>query len=377
MVKPVLIPEPDTNALIKRALPKGYEKLLNDALTYQFRTDSLVRISDSLKRKSVNYSPADKQKIRASIIDIEKLAAADQKLANESLAAAESMIHPKKVRDSVNGEKVIPVAIPSVNIIKPVVQPSLPVIRKDSALAKKEEIKPNFIEVFAVFDIKLNPVFGVDEKVPVNSEVEPGLIYRIQVAVFKNPVPAYYFKGLTPVFGFKSEGSDITKYYAGMFRKSSDASKALTRIKTSGFKDAIVVALFDKKIVSFERATILEKEWGKKPFLISGIKTADKQRDTIPSTLIFRVEVANSPKPLPEDQVDKIKRLAGNRGLEIMINATQQNVYLIGKFLTFESAADYADLLIRNGQKEAKVAAYLGKKEIPVETAKQLFEKLE
>jgi hypothetical protein len=63
--------------------------------------------------------------------------------------------------------------------------------------------------------------------------------------------------------------------------------------------------------------------------------------------------------------------------LEIMINASKQNVYLIGKFLTFESAAEYADLLIRNGQKDAKVVAYLGRREIPVETAKQLFEKLE
>ena len=210
-----------------------------------------------------------------------------------------------------------------------------------------------------------------------NSEVVPGLIYRIQVAVFKNPVSAYYFKGITPVYGFKSEGSDVTKYYAGMFRKSADASKALARIKTSGFKDAIVVATFDKKAVSAERAAILEKEWGKKPFPFNNIKMADNPRDTVPSTLIFRVEVIRSPKPLPEDQLEKIRRLAGNRGLEIMINATHQNVYIIGKFLTFESAADYADLLIRNGQKEAKVAAYLGKKEIPVETAKQLFEKLE
>jgi hypothetical protein len=29
---------------------------------------------------------------------------------------------------------------------------------------------------------------------------------------------------------------------------------------------------------------------------------------------------------------------------------------------------------VRNGLKEAKVVAYLGKKEIPVETAKKLFE---
>jgi hypothetical protein len=82
-----------------------------------------------------------------------------------------------------------------------------------------------------------------------------------------------------------------------------------------------------------------------------------------------------SQKPLNVVQLDNIKRLAGNRGLDVIKNEKGQNIYLIGKFLTFESAAEYADLLKRNGQKESKVAAYLGSREIPVETAKQLFEK--
>jgi len=49
---------------------------------------------------------------------------------------------------------------------------------------------------------------------------------------------------------------------------------------------------------------------------------------------------------------------------------------LIGKFITFESAVEYTDLLIRNGYREAQVVAWLGKKEIPVDTARQLFENL-
>jgi tetratricopeptide (TPR) repeat protein/predicted HTH domain antitoxin len=399
--------ESDTGSEIKNTLPDGYEKLLNDALTYQFRADSLFRVVDSLKQSTGNSSQADKQQYKANISSLEQLAMADQKLANENLAIAENLIHPKKIQNSDRSKKVIQDSVPPENTLIQPAKQNLPVVRADSSFAQKEKTPPksnlqqsdsqiikhtvnqtltgtdvskmqsNPIEVLSVFDIITNPVFSAGEKIPVNSEVEPGLIYRIQVAVFKNPVAAYYFKGITPVYGFKSEGSDITKYYVGMFRKSADASKALTRIRTSGFKDAIVVPMFDKKVISFERAAILEKEWSKKPFLTNSIKIADKQRDTVPSTLIFRVEVVKSPNPLPEDQLEKIRRLAGSRGLEIMINSIQQNVYLIGKFLTFESAAEYADLLVRNGQKEAKVAAYLGRKEIPVETAKQLFEKLE
>jgi sulfur carrier protein ThiS len=49
---------------------------------------------------------------------------------------------------------------------------------------------------------------------------------------------------------------------------------------------------------------------------------------------------------------------------------------LVGKFITFETAAEYADLLKRNGYREAQVVAWLGKKEIPIETARHLFDNL-
>jgi len=68
--------------------------------------------------------------------------------------------------------------------------------------------------------------------------------------------------------------------------------------------------------------------------------------------------------------------MAGNRGLDIQLLDDGKIDYLVGKFITFETAAEYSDLLKRNGYHEAKVVAWLGKKEIPLETAKQLFEKL-
>ena len=68
--------------------------------------------------------------------------------------------------------------------------------------------------------------------------------------------------------------------------------------------------------------------------------------------------------------------MAGNRGLDIQPVDGGKIAYLIGKFITFETAAEYADLLIRNGYREAQVVAWLGKKEIPIDTARQLFENL-
>jgi hypothetical protein len=86
------------------------------------------------------------------------------------------------------------------------------------------------------------------------------------------------------------------------------------------------------------------------------------------------VEVKRTQKPLPEDQVETMKKMAGNRGFDVVNPEPKQYIYLIGSFFSYTSATEFADLLLRNGYKETKVAAWLGKREIPVETARQLFD---
>jgi hypothetical protein len=99
------------------------------------------------------------------------------------------------------------------------------------------------VEVFALFEVLAKPVTDPKAKIIIDPDVPEGLIYRIQIAVFRNPVVPAYFKGITPIYGFKIAGTDKTIYYAGMFRKSLDATKALASVKGKGFKDAFIVAL--------------------------------------------------------------------------------------------------------------------------------------
>ncbi|MBA4321369.1 MAG: hypothetical protein C0408_00980 [Odoribacter sp.] len=396
---------PETIVREENSMPEEYRKKLNDVLNYQFAADSLMKLAD-LCRKQLQYaSVSEKPALKSKISEIEQLAGDFQKRAKEEILAAGNATKSK------TGQEAFPDEIVRSDSSRAKIETVTEVIRygdgimKDTLIEKKGETFPKIItqktnnqifkdtvnqlvtkenivlpqqkpmELYSVFEVVTKPVSAANEKVPVNAEVPSGLIYRIQVAVFSNPVAPTYFKGITPVYGFKNDGSDLTKYYAGMFRKSADASHALVKVKGAGFKDSFVVALFDKKVVSAERAAILEKEWGNKPFIIAMKKIQDLPGDTIPPTLLFRVEVIKSAKPVNSEQLDNIKRLAGNRGLDILKNESGQIIYLVGKFLNFESAAEYSDLLTRNGQKEAKVTAYLGKREIPVETAKQLFER--
>ncbi len=394
---------PDTVVKKKIVVPQGYENQLSEALVYQFRADSLTGIAFALGKELDSIRNDRKEELTTKISNIEKLASSAQIQADKKLAEAQTMITKPESEKSGVAEKVVIKDSTTVRTdsVKPVMIFTSPVFKKETSLnanagAPQKNIGQQLIkdsvnqkdaeerpisavtkapEIYSIFEVKAKPESIPDEKVVVNPPVPSGLIYRIQVAVFKNLVAMSYFKGITPVYGFKTEGAEVTNYYAGMFRRSADAAKALIRVKGLGFKDAYVVALFDKKIVSADRANILEKEWGNKSLIVVSQNAPDIQRDTVPQTLIFRVEVAKTTKPLKAEQLENIKKLAGSRGLDIFADDLGQNIYLIGKFLTFESASEYAGLLTRNGQRDAKVVAYLGNKEIPVETAKKLFEK--
>ena len=145
-----------------------------------------------------------------------------------------------------------------------------------------------------------------------------------------------------------------------------------------GFSDAFVVAVFEGKRISFERAALLEPAWkeislgtGQTYFNIPEVKQTEPVE---PPTLVYRVEAKKVTKPLSDEEIEKIKRMAGDRKFDIISTRDNTIVYLIGKFITFESAASYSDLINRNGLRDAKVVAYLGDREIPIEKARELFE---
>jgi len=93
-------------------------------------------------------------------------------------------------------------------------------------------------------------------------------------------------------------------------------------------------------------------------------------------TLSLRAEVMRINKPVKPEAIQKIELLAGNRGLDMIKISSGETVFLVGNFITFESADDYVSLLVRNGYSSARVAAYVGTQEIPVEAARELLNKM-
>jgi len=359
--KVVMISEPED------PLSGDYDEMLSEALEYQYKADSLYRVAEEQKKELERGSYAERTKLKAEITETEKLAASFQDLADKKYNEAQAVMNSKPFTEGLVAQQIIPPAADS-SLQKEKLSDSLNDVKKDTL---PEPVKKS--KVYSAFEVKQK---AENEKIPIDPEVTEGLLYRIQVAVFRNPVAPSYFKGITPVYGFKMTGRDLTIYYAGMFRRLTDANKALGTVRQKGFRDAFVSAFFDGKAVSSERAAALENKWGKIP--LSGVSAEEQlPADTVPPTLTFRIEIARSEKPVRDDELETYKKLSDTRGLDIITLTDGNIVYLIGHFITWDSAEEFADLLVRNGYSDAKVGAWLGKKEIPVETAKELFEMLE
>jgi hypothetical protein len=323
----------------KQDVPAAYDKVLSEAMKYQVKADSLNAVAGVYRKEYDKLPLSQKPAAKSRISEMDSLSAEYQRMADEKFG-----------NNSPQSQ-----------------------VRKEVEVTPLLSGTNNDVEIFSIFNVEADPAHQKDRTISIDPELPAGLVYRIQIGVYSKQMDPSFFKGLSPVSGFKIQGTESTKYFAGQFRKMADASRSVITVKQMGFKDSFITAVLDGKPVSLERASLMEIEWGRKPLGL--IAPEQKTGETVTSTLVFRVEITRSVKPASDETAEVYRKMAGNRGFEIFTPEVGTFVYLIGKFITFESASEYADLLKRNGYRDAKVSAYLGSREIPVETAKQLFEK--
>ena len=370
-VEPALntVNNPDHGVKQVTEVPEDYDSKLASAVKLQYKADSVNRVAQNIRRQ-IETAPADKKEsLKQKAEALEKKASAMQSEADQVLLA----LNPE-------GYKEVPVTDSNNTDIEPV--PSAKDAEKaiTSLASEKESKAANGKPVFSAFEVRSVPAYSDKVPIPVGKGAPAGLVYRIQLAAFKNPVPPAHFKGLYPMYGKVKPENGVTYYYTGMFRTLVSAREALQKVRNAGFPDAFIAAMMDDNLVSMERAAVLEKDWNAKPlFYLEGQEPRkdNMKADTIPiGTLYFRAEVMRSKKPVKPEVTEKIELLAGRRGLDKIKGSQGETVYLVGNFITFESADEYVSLLVRNGYPSARVVAYVGSREIAVEAARELLKKL-
>jgi hypothetical protein len=99
--------------------------------------------------------------------------------------------------------------------------------------------------------------YNANKPIPVDVEIPKGLIFKVQVGAFRNPIPQDLFKGFAPLMGERLDNG-ITRYTAGLFRDFGNANKAKNEIRKLGYDDAFVVAFMDGVRISFQELRNLE-----------------------------------------------------------------------------------------------------------------------
>jgi len=105
---------------------------------------------------------------------------------------------------------------------------------------------------FKIIDSE-SSAYNENRPIPTNKTLPSGLVYKVQVGAFRNPIPQDMFKGFSPLM-VNEAANGIKRYTAGMFNTESPATIARNQIRELGYTDAFVVAFFNGERIDLNLA---------------------------------------------------------------------------------------------------------------------------
>ena len=123
----------------------------------------------------------------------------------------------------------------------------------DPATTKEKSGLSANSEVFAI-----NASAPATKVIPIDKELPQGLVFKVQIGAFRNPISPAIFKGMNPLTG-ETTPQGYIRFTAGLFSRFESAEKAKNDIHALGFKDAFVVAFFNGKRISVNEAMSMDK----------------------------------------------------------------------------------------------------------------------
>ncbi|MES2680534.1 MAG: hypothetical protein V4635_11640 [Bacteroidota bacterium] len=139
--------------------------------------------------------------------------------------------------------------------VKTKTQPPKNVVVKETKKAvSKSSVKIDGLEVTP------GNAYNEARPIPLDSKIEDGLVFRVQIGAFKTKLANDAFKGLSPLNG-ETTPSGYIRYTAGNFNKIENANAVKNDLRSLGYSDAFVVVYYNGKRISLNEAlAILEKE---------------------------------------------------------------------------------------------------------------------
>jgi hypothetical protein len=111
-------------------------------------------------------------------------------------------------------------------------------------------------EIFVRESVPGKSPYSVRTPIPIDVSHPDGLVFKVQVGAFRNPIPQDLFKGFAPIIG-ENTGTGFTRYMAGLFKDIDRVFTARNDIRSIGYDDAFVVAYYNGNRISIAEARAL------------------------------------------------------------------------------------------------------------------------
>jgi tetratricopeptide (TPR) repeat protein len=254
-------PESTTLSSIAPRPADEYARLIREGLDYESKSDSLdqnVRMMQTKAEKETDLRV--KQDLVANLTTLDQESKRFQRLADEKFLQAERVRGANKTSEVKQETALLKPETTQQGITRYSYQrdpTSQPVTSKSNEKYEKglSAAKSVNTELSFIFAIQTSSPYSAENPIPV-AILPDGLIYRIQLGAFTNPIPDNAFGGLSPVS--KEKGKNETKYYVGYFTSVAKAREALEEVRKYGYPDAFIVSFFDSKKISIQKAREIE-----------------------------------------------------------------------------------------------------------------------
>jgi hypothetical protein len=265
ITKPVKQPKPSVTHNYPAELNQdGYNNLLNAAMRYQLKSDSLNRIAEDLRQRiQTSKDEEEKDRMKKEAYSLQQSSKAAQHKADELYEKVRAYEEKASHRNTKNDTDSKVTSEMVKNALKTKDNDTSNALNEKAEFREKiaeKPIKPSKPIVIYEFKVMAKSPYSSSVQIPFNQALPAGLIYQVQLGAFSKVVEPGRFKGIVPIYGETLQRGNITKYYAGLFNRMADAEKALNKIREYGFKDAYIVSFYNGKNIPINRAKELEKE---------------------------------------------------------------------------------------------------------------------
>ena len=313
----------ESDPVTKNELLKLSNSFKNQAKINKELSNALVITMDSVKReiKSKQMSQAliidmmssnEKTQIKAlaisgkadsilSILSNDKLTEISDSISSDSVSLDSIYIDPIDVDSLSNQGLVLEDSISSINS-KSNVEVTSNGFDSNNILSK-DFIPPVIIDE-NIFIFTQKQVYSDANPIPFNPKIPNGLIFKVQVGAFRNPIPQDLFKGFAPISAERVR-DDITRYRVGYFKTFESANKAKNQIRLLGYSDAFVVSINNGERIKLNEARNIQQSDPSIDISSNSIINSNASENNNLSDL--RTKIANDNSLAPVITVDQIK----------------------------------------------------------------------